>query len=258
MVTAPQVAPRGTRSLPSAPSLIVGTVHHTRYRPLKHSFTTRHHSWLIDLDSPPQLPIWLRHITFDPRDHLSGPETLSDLKANVLRCAERAGLGCPGETRVLMLAHPRVAGHTFNPMTAYWCVSAGVVHAVVVEVHNTYGGRHAYVVSGADAEAGTRLEKAFYVSPFNDVSGMYAVRVRASARHIAVSIALEQDGERTLIATLSGRVEPLTRRTLASVLVRDPLMPQRVSAQIRVHGIWLWLRRLPVRSRPDSTLETVR
>ena len=37
-----------------------------------------------------------------------------------------------------------------------------------------------------------------------------------------------------------------------------PLMTQRVSGLIRVHGIWLWLRRLPVRPRPVPSLESVR
>ena len=36
-------------------------------------------------------------------------------------------------------------------------------------------------------------------------------------------------------------------------LIRQPLMPQRVSALIRVHGIWLWLRGLPVRAHPHHT-----
>jgi hypothetical protein len=30
-------------------------------------------------------------------------------------------------------------------------------------------------------------------------------------------------------------------------------MTQRISALIRVHGIWLWLHRLPIRSRPHHT-----
>jgi DUF1365 family protein len=41
-------------------------------------------------------------------------------------------------------------------------------------------------------------------------------------------------------------------------VARNPLMTQRVSGLIRVHGIWLWLRRLPVRQRPVPSLETVR
>ena len=36
-------------------------------------------------------------------------------------------------------------------------------------------------------------------------------------------------------------------------LPRQPLMTQRISALIRVHGIWLWLHRLPIRSRPPHT-----
>ena len=47
-----------------------------------------------------------------------------------------------------MLAHARVLGHAFDPMTAFWCFAAdGALRAVLVEVHNTYGGRHAYVAA---------------------------------------------------------------------------------------------------------------
>jgi DUF1365 family protein len=45
----------------------------------------------------------------------------------------------------------------------------------------------------------------------------------------------------------------VTRRALVRQLIRQPLMPQRISALIRMHGIWLWLRRLPIRSRPQHT-----
>jgi uncharacterized protein len=51
-------------------------------------------------------------------------------------------------------------------------------------------------------------------------------------------------------ATFRGRPEPATAPALARRLIRQPLMPQRISALIRVHGIWLWLRGLPVRARP--------
>jgi len=51
-------------------------------------------------------------------------------------------------------------------------------------------------------------------------------------------------------ATFRGRPERATRPALVRQLVRQPLMTQRVSALIRVHGIWLWLHRLPIQSRP--------
>jgi DUF1365 family protein len=37
---------------------------------------------------------------------------------------------------------------------------------------------------------------------------------------------------------------------VVSQLVRKPLMPHQVSALIRLHGVALWLRRLPLVPRP--------
>jgi len=43
-----------TVSLPPLPALVVGRVRHTRFRPLRHSFTNRHYQWLVDLDDLPE------------------------------------------------------------------------------------------------------------------------------------------------------------------------------------------------------------
>ena len=74
-----------------------------------------------------------------------------------------------------MLAHARILGHTFDPLTVFWCLTpSGEVRAVVFEVHNTYGERHAYLLD-LDERGSTTVDKRFYVSPFNDVSGSYAI-----------------------------------------------------------------------------------
>ena len=232
-------------TLPDTPCLVIGEVAHVRHRPIRKAFSNRHYSWLIDLDFPPQVQRTLG-IYFDARDHLSGATTFAELKADAISRVDASGI--PGDPidRVLMLAHPRVLGHTFNPMTAYWCLAGEDLRAVVIEVHNTYGGRHAYVVSGADAVAGTEIDKTFYVSPFNDISGRYAVRLRTTPRQVAIRIELTDDGGPILTATLSGEARPLTRANLLRTVVARPLMTHRVSTMIRWHGIRLWLRRLPI------------
>jgi DUF1365 family protein len=63
-------------------------------------------------------------------------------------------------------------------------------------------------------------------------------------------VTLRREGAVAFSAAFRGRPEPATRRTVARLLIRQPLMTQRVSALIRVHGIWLWLRGLPIRPRP--------
>ena len=37
--------------LPTLPALVVGTVSHTRHRPIQHSFANQHYQWLVDLDA---------------------------------------------------------------------------------------------------------------------------------------------------------------------------------------------------------------
>ncbi|MGG5260528.1 DUF1365 domain-containing protein [Phycicoccus avicenniae] len=245
--------------LPVLPALVVGRVHHTRHRPVRHSFTHRHTQWLVDLDAMPRLPRWLRPFaTFRGEDHLSGNPGIAALKANVLRVLERDGVATTPHDRVVMLAHARTLGHVFDPMSAFWVLAPdGTLRAVLVEVHNTYGGRHAYVLR-PDAGGRAAMDKDFYVSPFNDVEGEYAIRLTMSPGTVGVAIRLRVHDEPLVTATVTGTPRPATTSAVARTALRHPLMPQRVSGLIRVHGIWLWLRRLPVRPRPENSLETVR
>jgi uncharacterized protein len=51
-------------------------------------------------------------------------------------------------------------------------------------------------------------------------------------------------------ASFDGTPAPATPTALAQAVLRRPLMPLRVSVLIRLHGVWLWLRRLPIVDRP--------
>ncbi|PKW26728.1 DUF1365 domain-containing protein [Phycicoccus duodecadis] len=248
-----------TADLPTLPALVVGTVHHTRFRPVKHSFSHRHTQWLVDLDAMPRLPRWLRPVAgFRGEDHLSANPGIPALKANVLRVLERDGVDTTPGDRVVMLAHARVLGHVFDPMSAFWVFApGGALRAVLVEVHNTYGQRHAYVLR-PDAGGRADLPKEFFVSPFNDVEGDYAIRLTLTPSKVGVAIRLRVRDEPLVTATVTGAPRRATTSAVATAALRYPLMPQRVSGLIRVHGIWLWLRRLPVRPRPDHSLESVR
>lgn len=248
-----------TADLPALPALVVGAVQHTRHQPIEHSFGYRHYQWLIDLDAPPQLPRWLRPLaSFRGEDHLSGPPGLAALKDNVLRVLARHGVEATEVRRVVMLAHARVLGHTFDPMTLFWCFGAdGVGRAVLVEVHNTYGGRHAYVIT-PDASGRASTAKEFYVSPFNDTAGEYALHLHLTPQRVAASIRLRREGRPVVTAAVDGVCRAATPRAVLATFARNPFMPHLVSALIRVHGIWLWLRRLPVRERPANSGESVR
>jgi DUF1365 family protein len=81
------------------------------------------------------------------------------------------------------------------------------------------------------------------------------MRFVLDVERVGATIVLRREGQVAFSAALLGRPVPATRRAIAHLLVTKPLMPQRVSTLIRVHGIWLWLRRLPVVRRPHHTAQ---
>lgn len=245
--------------LPSLPALVVGHVHHTRHRPVVHSFSNRHYQWLVDLEHMPRLPLWARPLArFRAEDHLAGAPGIPALRENVIRVLGSEGVETHDIGKVVMLANARVFGHTFDPMSAFWCFAAdGTLRAVLVEVHNTYGDRHAYVLE-PDPSGRATTAKEFYVSPFNDVDGDYAIRFFLSPTRVGVAIRLLVGNEPLVTASVTGAPQLADTPAVVRTAMRHPFMTQRVTAMIRVHGIWLWFRRLPVLPRPEHSMESVR
>jgi uncharacterized protein len=249
-----EIAGTTTGDLPVLPAIVDGVVSHRRNGPVRHEFHHRVYQWLIDLDQIPRPPWYLRPVAgFDARDHLGGTgrDASTDIRTNVERFLTRRGVDLGPGGRVVMLANARVFGHVFDPLTVFWCFGSDQrLRCVVAEVHNTYGERHAYLLTpGIDGDA--VVDKQFYVSPFNDVSGQYAMRFVLDDAHVDVTVSLSRDGHTVFDAGFTGRPTPATARTVARFALRMPMMPHRVSTLIRFHAIRLWLRRLPVIARPE-------
>jgi DUF1365 family protein len=241
-----------TADLPALPAVVQGRVAHARFTPVRHVFEHRLNQWLVDLDRFPRMPWYLRPFaSFDARDHLGGTRGgTSEIAANVRRFLLARGVDLGPRGRVLMLANARVLGHVFDPLTVFWCFrSDGTLGVVVAEVHNTYGERHAYLLA-PDEHGHVSAGKQMYVSPFNDVSGTYDLRFVLQRTRVGVDVALRRAGRVVFDANYAGTPEPATRAVVARTALRSPAMPQRVSALIRMHGVRLWLRRLPVVPRP--------
>ena len=245
-----------TDDLPVLPAIVDGVVFHSRHDPLQHAFGHHVYQWLVDLDHVPRPQWWLRPFAgFDARDHLGGdgPGASRDIKANVERFLAGRSIHLGDRGRVVMLANARVLGHVFDPLTVYWCFTVdSTLTCVVAEVHNTYGERHAYLLE-PDTAGEVGVDKGFFVSPFNDVSGRYTMKFSITERSVAVTIALHRHDHEVFRAAFTGMPTPATARTIARYALRMPAMPHKVSALIRYHGIVLWLRRLPIIKRPIHT-----
>ena len=237
------------------PALVIGQVSHVRRTPKRHSVRHRLYQWLVDVDELPRLPRWLRPLaSFRTRDHLGDPS--STLAANIRALLTEHGVDASGD-RILMLAAARSLGHVFNPLSVYWVIDrrSHTVRCVVAEVHNTYGERHAYVLF-PDEKGRAEVEKDFYVSPFYDLQGRYEVRCRIGPTTVTTTITLHREGEPPFSAGFHGTLHPYTPGELLRTALTHPLMTWRVSVLIRVHGIVLWLKGLPIVPRPSRDHES--
>jgi cyclopropane-fatty-acyl-phospholipid synthase len=220
------------------------TVTHDRHTPVRHSFEYRGYSWYVDLDDLPKLPWWLRPFArFDARDHLAGQPGES-LRDRVDAYLSEHGVAMP-DGRITALLQARVLGYVFNPISIFWCHdSDGDLRQVIVEVHNTYGQRHAYLLPPASAPV--LVDKKLHVSPFNPVSGHYQVRAPRPDHQVDVVVSLHGQDQPAFVATLRGTRRPATIGHVAQMQILAPLAPLMVALRIRIQGIALWLRGMPV------------
>ena len=255
------------------PLLLRGEVTHTRLRPTQHSF--RYPTWMLMLP----LRAWARRpggaiarnraalVSFRDADHgEGGPDALAWIDA-LLR---REGLGDAdldgGE--IWLQTYPRVLGYTFKPVSFWYAHAAdGRLVAVLAEVNNTFGERHAYLLQGDSLGWGREMtaRKVFHVSPFCAVEGRYRFRFlrsdampgRAGTTPVRTPRLIARvdhdDDQGPLIETrISGELLRLTPRQLWRAWLAMPLLTLGVMARIHWQALRLWLKRVPFFSNPAA------
>ena len=224
---------------------------HLRRAPVHHYFEHHGYSWYVDIDRLPQLPRWLRPFArFDASDHLDGAPNDS-LRQRIDAFLAERGIDLHGG-RITALMQAKVLGYVFNPLTLYWCHDTqGVVRHIVAEVHNTHGGRHAYLLPPHNDHP-AMVRKRLYVSPFNDVDGYYLVRAPLPDAELDVRISLHRDNQPAFVATMRGSRRNAGIGELLRLQLVAPLAPLMGAIGIRVQGITLWLRHVPVVARPET------
>ncbi|MEP6649150.1 MAG: DUF1365 domain-containing protein [Lapillicoccus sp.] len=227
--------------------LYATTIRHARTAPVRHEFAHRSYSWFVDLDDLPRLGRLTPLARFEARDHLGDPDATLRRNLDAFLAAHGVDLR---SGRITMLANARVLGYVFNPISVFWCHRPdGLLECVVVEVHNTYGERHAYLVR-PDGSGRASTDKELYVSPFNDVSGSYDLLVPEPGRRVHVAVTLNRPGHPPFATSLVGQATPASIGTVVRTAATRPLEPLAVMARIKWQGIRLWARRLPVQPRP--------
>ena len=244
-----------------------GWVRHRRYGKPEHDFRYRLFMVFLDLQELDRLSgrllLWSARrfapVRFRRDDHLGDPSRPLDECVREL-VAARTGRRPGG--RIFLLSHLAYFGHSFNPVSIYYCMGAGddEMEAVVLEVNNTpWGEQHCYVLAGDSlrpAAGGRRagFDKDFHVSPFLPMDMRYQCYFSRPGEMLSVAMNDFQDGELRLQASMVLRRRPLTGRELAVALLRYPFMTLKVVAGIHWEALRLWLKRARYVPHPGKPL----
>ena len=240
-----------------------GVVVHRRMAPRAHRLRYRIFQLLLDLDELPALDRGLRlfaHNRFalfslHERDHLAGDG--QPLRAQIETMLADAGIDIAGGP-IRLLCMPRVLGYVFDPLTLFYCHRPDdALAAVVLEVNNTFGEKHCYVVE-ADGEGVARraCAKAFFVSPFMDMEMTYDFRLPAPGEEAITAIqGRGPDGAPIITAAFSGQRRVLTDRNLVAAFVSHPLLTLKVILAIHWEAAKLVAKGVKLRRKPAPPAE---
>lgn len=238
--------------------LLEGKVHHRRSTPVTYALEHDVFYVALDLAELDEVDRSLRLVSRNRcnalqfRDDDHWPDPAADLRATVLAHLRAQG-ETPDDWQITLITNLRVLGYVFNPASFYLCRDGeGVLRMVVVEVHNTHLERHLYTLrpdplrpDSLRPEVGgdrfrASMDKAFYVSPFIEMEGRYAVHVQDEPTRLRIAIN-ERQGDAPFLATsLVLERRRLTDRMVLRMLVRHPFMTQRTIGLIHWHALRLW------------------
>jgi uncharacterized protein len=248
-------------AVPLAQALIgFGQVRHTRLRPAHNAFAYPTYFLMLPLRTLAHTPsaTLARNrrgaLSFYDRDHGDGrsPEQGGALAWIDELLLSEGITDARGE--VWLHCYPRVLGYTFKPVSFWYCHAVdSSLRAIVVEVNNTFGERHVYLLDQPAYGAELVTSKVFHVSPFCNVEGSYRFRFMTNAERSKTVARIDyDDAQGALINTsVSGALEPLTAQSQRKALWRYGAMTLGVIGRIHWQAIRLFLRRVPFVKKPE-------
>ena len=237
------------------PQLGTGVVRHHRLRPRDHAFAYPTYFLMLPMRTLCSTPCdaLARNrrglLSFHDRDHgEGGADALAWLDGLL---ASEDIHDAQGE--VWLHTYPRVLGYVFKPVSFWYCHRAdGRLAAVVVEVNNTFGERHCYLLAGEDLAYGRELRarKVFHVSPFCHIEGGYRFRFMRTATRTVARVDHDDEMGALLLTSVSGHLAPLTPRAVRGAFFGMPLMTLGVLLRIHWHALLLWRKHVPFVTKP--------
>lgn len=245
------------------PMIGFGQVRHTRLRPQEHAFAYPTYFLMLPMRSMARAGSGLlarnrrAALSFYDCDHGDGRGAAQGGALRWLdELLEREGVH-DAQGEVWLHCYPRVLGYTFKPVSFWYCHRTdGHLRAIVVEVNNTFGERHCYLLDAPAYGVELQAAKVFHVSPFCKVDGRYRFRFLRTAQggvqKTVVRVDYDDASGPLLLTSVSGTLEPVTPGAVRRALWRYPAMTFALIARIHWHALQLWLKRVQFLHKPPA------
>jgi DUF1365 family protein len=242
-------------------ALYEGRLRHRRFAPVAHEFEYAVTLAWLDLGELDRVFrgrwLWSTHrpapVRWRREDYLGPAEVALD---EAVRARVERELGFRPAGPIRLLTHLRTFGHSFNPVSFYYCYDAAGarVEAILAEITNTpWGERHAYALRrDPGRKLRFRFDKRFHVSPFMPMDQRYDWRFSEPGPRLAVHMTNLRSGLPVFDATLRLRRREIGAASLAAALARHPFASLRVLAAIYWQALRLWAKGAPFHPHPAT------
>ncbi|MEQ1535788.1 MAG: DUF1365 domain-containing protein [Burkholderiaceae bacterium] len=243
-------------NLPAVPHIGFGQVRHKRVKPVEHAFAYATYFLMLPMRSMAKSSSMAKTsikrnrwaaLSFYDKDHGDGR---ADALAWLDELLHSEGIDdAAGE--VWLHSYPRVFGYTFKPVSFWYCHRLdGTLRAIVVEVNNTFGERHCYLLDKPVFGTEQTATKVFHVSPFNHVEGSYRFRFMTTDHNTLARVDYDDATGPLLETNVSGELETITPQSIRKALWRYPMMTFGVIARIHWQAFKLWRKQVAYVSKP--------
>jgi uncharacterized protein len=231
-----------------------GQVRHTRLAPTRHAFAYPTYFLMLPMRAMRMRGsgalAWNRRalLSFHDVDHGDGRSgQTGGCLAWIDELLAKEGIA-DAQGEVWLHCMPRVLGYCFKPVSFWYCHNSdNQLRAIVVEVNNTFGERHCYLLDTPSYGAELQAAKVFHVSPFCKVEGSYRFRFMRTTQpglgRTVARIDFDDASGPVLQTSVSGSLEPLTRQSVRKALWRYPAMTLGVILRIHWQAFCLWCKR---------------
>lgn len=239
------------------PLIGFGHIWHRRLRPVEHAFRYPGYFLLLPMRSLREHPdaVLRRNrrgwISFHDSDHGDGS---NDSLAWFEKLLQEEGIR-DADGEIWLHTFPRVLGYAFKPVSFWYAHRAdGSLAAILAEVNNTFGERHAYLLAGPNLawDCEQVASKQFHVSPFCETHGEYRFRFKRSETSNLALVNLYDETGPLLRTGVEGALRPLNISTVRQAFFGTPLMTLGVIFRIHWQALRLWAKRLPFHRKPPA------